>query len=93
MVRRCGSAAIDNAYVCAVHPLRIGGEDIRIGYCDHDYLCKTAALVNRMTEEEKELFYEFLKEMNFDPYTYSLINSKEIILLELYRNWKKGNKK
>lgn len=76
------------AYVCAVHPLRIGGEDVRVGYCDHDYLCKTAGHVNKMTDEEKTLFYDFLAEQQFDSYTYSIINSQETVLLKQYRDWK-----
>jgi hypothetical protein len=75
-------------YLCAVHPLRIGGDDIRVGHCDHDYLCKTAAHVNKMTADEKKLFYEFLKEQQFDSYTFSMINSKETELLRLYKTWR-----
>jgi hypothetical protein len=77
----------DGMYKCGVHPLRIGRE-IRIGYCDHDYLCHTAGLVNRMTDEEKKLFYDFLKEQQFDAFTYSIINSQETVLIEKYREWK-----
>jgi hypothetical protein len=75
-------------YLCAVHPLRIGGKDIRPGYCDHDYLCKTAAHVNKMTDEEKALFYEFLKEQQFNSYDYSMINAQETVLLARYREWR-----
>lgn len=75
-------------YACAVHPLRIGGEDIRVKYCDHDYLCKTAAHVQKMTAEEKSLFYEFLKEQNYNSYEYSMINAQETVLLEAYRKWR-----
>ncbi len=81
-------------YVCGVHPLRIGeqpgpnGKDIRVGYCEHDYLCKSAAHVNKMTDEEKRFFYQFLKEQEFDAFEYSLINAQETVLLELYRIWK-----
>jgi hypothetical protein len=89
LVREKDSEGRDQ-YVCAVHPLRIGGEDIRIGYCEHDYLCKTAAHVNRFTEEEKKVFYEFLSAMRFNSFDYSMINSKETMLLEMYREWKQG---
>lgn len=75
-------------YVCSVHPLRIGGKDIRPGYCDHDYLCKTAAHVNKMTSDEQALFYAFLKEQQFTSYEYSMINAQETVLLEKYRAWK-----
>jgi hypothetical protein len=77
-------------YICGVHPLKIGGEDIRPGYCEHDYLCATAAHVNKMTEAEKALFYQFLQVMNFNSYDYSMINSRESLLLEMYREWKQG---
>lgn len=80
-------------YACAVHPLRIGGKDIRVGYCEHDYLCKTAAHVNKMTHEEKDLFYEFLKAQKFDSFTYSIINADEVVLLAMYRAWKEQKRK
>ena len=76
------------AYVCAVHPERIGRPDIRPGYCEHDYLCKTAAFVNTMNLEDRKQFYKFLKEKKFDSFTYSIINSQENILLEMFMNWK-----
>jgi hypothetical protein len=78
------------AYVCAVHPDRIGRPDIRRSYCDHDYLCKTAALVNKMDDKEKTLFYDFLKEQAFDSFEYSMINSQETVLLKMYLDWKEN---
>ena len=81
------------AYVCAVHPLRVGGEDVRPGYCDFDYLCYSAALVNKMTDEEKALFYEFLKEKQFDAFEYSIINGQEKILIKMYWEWKEERAK
>ncbi len=75
-------------YYCGVHPFRIG-EEVREKYCDHDYLCKTAAHVQKMTLSEKKLFYEFLAEQKFDSYEYSIINEQETVLLEMYREWKK----
>ena len=77
-----------STYLCGVHPLRIKGADIRLGYCDHDYLCHTAGIVNRMTEKEKALFYEFLREQDFDSFTYSMINSEETVLITMYDEWK-----
>lgn len=77
------------AYVCAVHPFRIGGVDIRIDYCDYGYLCKTAAFVNTLDEQERALFYRFLKEQEFESFEYSLINSEEDSLLAMYMEWKK----
>ncbi len=74
-------------YYCGVHPFRIGRE-IRVGYCDHDYLCKTAAHVQKMTAAEKHLFYQFLKEQKFDSFQYSMINANETVLLGMYREWK-----
>ncbi len=84
-------------YLCAVHPLRIGPTegmkdgDLREAYCDRNYLCATAAHVNKMTDEEKGHFYEFLKEEvkdGLNGFTYSIINSQETVLLEKYRAWK-----
>ena len=80
------------AYVCGVHPLRIGGEDVRPGYCDYDYLCSTAGHVNKMTREEKALFYDFLAEQKFNAFEYSMINSQETVLLAMYRDWKEKRK-
>jgi hypothetical protein len=85
-------------YVCAVHPLRIGPTagmmdgDLREAYCDRNYLCKTAAHVNKMTDDERAIFYRFLKhlveEEKMDNYAYSIMNSHETELLEKYREWK-----
>jgi hypothetical protein len=92
LVREKDSEGRDQ-YLCGVHPLKIGGTDLRPGYCDHDYLCKTAAHVNKMTEDEKKLFYEFLKEKQFNSYDYSIINSKETVLLNMYHEWREKHKR
>ena len=89
-------------YLCAVHPLRIGQTpgmtdgDLRESYCDRNYLCATAAHVNKITDDEKKLFYQFLKEEIADglnSFTYSIINSQETVLLEKYLQWKEKREK
>lgn len=65
---------IDNGktFLCPLHPTLNGGEDLRLGHCDTNFLCKTAKKFEKMDEKLKKMFLEFIKTKNLDNVNYSI---------------------
>lgn len=62
----------DGRIFCPLHPLRNNGEDLRLGHCDPDHLCRTAKQFNSWPESKQQQFLEFVASKNLDPLDYSL---------------------
>lgn len=56
---------------CALHPAQ-QGKDMREGYCDKNYLCKTAKKYAGWDKKKQEAFKKFIREKKPDWYDYSM---------------------
>lgn len=72
--------------LCPAHPTLNNGEDIREGYCDTLYLCKTAFLFGLWDESMRSRFITFLKDKvqknKLDWYAYSIMMDNDSLLRE-----------
>jgi len=68
-------------YLCPLHPAR-HGKDLRIGHCDTDYLCRTAALFEKWSEEKKKKFVAFVEAKKLDNTEYSILMDNNSLLKE-----------
>lgn len=65
---------IEKSIVCPLHPgfnKKGDTSDKRFGHCDTLYLCKTAYVYNSWPEKKKYAFRRFIKQKNYDWYTFS----------------------
>ena len=69
-----------NLVGCRIHPVRNLGIDSRT--CDKGYLCTTAFAFEKWDLQKKGVFMDFLKEMRFNPFDYSIkMRSGELVHL------------
>lgn len=72
-------------FSCAVHPLRNGGEEVRVRYCNTEFLCGAAKEYQEMSDEQKKKYLLFLAEKvaaGMDSYEYSMLNDKDELIAE-----------
>ena len=68
-------------FLCPLHPAR-HGKDLRIGHCDTEYLCKTAAAFENWSEEKKKKLILFIEEKKLDNLDYSIQMDNNSLLEE-----------
>ncbi len=71
----------NGCYLCPLHQAR-HGKDLRIGHCDTDYLCNTAKLFEKWSEEKKKQFIAFVESKNLDNTEYSILMDNHSLLKE-----------
>jgi len=69
---------------CPGHPILNDGEDLRDGYCDIHYLCKTAYWFKKWDSNRKLLFIKFIKSKNLTWYSFSRGMDNDSLLQEFY---------
>ncbi len=57
---------------CPLHPSLHKGDDLRIGHCDVDYLCKTAQVFAAWDKGLQKEFIDFVTSQGLDNISYSL---------------------
>ena len=75
----------DGNFGCGIHPARVGLPDLRIGHCDHDYLCQTMRTYLSWDDNQKQKFLDWLEKNNLSLYDYSL-GMDEGTLLTQFQN-------
>ncbi|MFH0978547.1 MAG: hypothetical protein V1837_04565 [Candidatus Woesearchaeota archaeon] len=64
---------------CPLHPA-VNEEDLRVGHCDVEHLCKAAQLFDSWDEKKQKKFLRFIKKQKLDWYDYSIkIDNDELI--------------
>lgn len=58
--------------LCPLHPTLHKGKDLRIGFCNVDYLCPTAIKFNSWEKNIQKKFLKFILDQNFDSIEYSM---------------------
>ena len=67
---------------CPLHPSLNKNDDLRIGHCDTNYLCKTAKHFEKWSKKKKDLFLKFVKSKKLDDISYSIMMDKNKLLEE-----------
>ena len=68
-------------FLCPLHPAR-HEKDLRIGHCDTEYFCKTAAAFEKWSEEKKKKFIAFVESKKLDNADYSIRMDNNSLLQE-----------
>jgi len=72
----------DGKVFCPCHPLQNDGNDLREPRCQKDHECETLKEFNKMSEDQKQKFLNFLRRKNLDWFNYSIAMDDGSLLKE-----------
>ena len=76
--------------MCSIHPALNSNDekrDLREGYCDMQYMCKTAYAYNKWGTKKQKAFIKFILSKNLDWYNFSIGMDSDLFLNEFEANY------